>query len=99
MIKEFRYETKEHISLQKIRDISKINKIARYISSQTGKTEDRTFNIDAYLVLPGFYTEFTPGSCFPIIAVGEESKEDEFRKNLETLTELNLSNVKLRILE
>ena len=83
VLKNFGYkvEGEERPTFQKIKEDNNV----RYLESKDWKTEDKQGSIDKYLISPGFYVELTSNSIIPIMSIGEEKKEREFKLNLERI--------------
>lgn len=81
MFSEYR---KEIVSLTEDDNLKRLGSRDWAVGNRVGKFE-------MYLVSPGFYVEIFKGDGYPFVtAVGEETKEGEFRVNLESKLGLGL---------
>lgn len=88
-IKEFRYKIEggQNVHFQLLENSEKV----RFLERKDWRTEDNAGLVDSYVISPGFYVELASRAInTPIIAIGEEDKEEEFRKNLKDLLNLEL---------
>jgi len=93
-IKEFKYrlEGEESPRFDKLETDGHLRYLhTRHWTGEVTTRNARGGNIDAYFMTPGFYVELISNSISPIMAIGEESDEEEFRINLASKLRMNVT--------